>query len=101
LKAMFGANALKKDKALRLIINMVQLTSDNSTLFDRLGSKLQTRNILGLDIPEVTLPVAPGRNLAVLVEAAARNHLLNINGYNAAEEFIAHQNQAIAENENS
>ncbi|MCZ6469923.1 MAG: HPr(Ser) kinase/phosphatase [Gammaproteobacteria bacterium] len=101
IKAMFGANALKKDKALRLIINMVQLTSDNSTLFDRLGSKLQTRNILGLDIPEVTLPVAPGRNLAVLVEAAARNYLLNINGYNAAEEFIAHQNQAIAENENS
>ena len=99
IRAMFGANVLKKNKALRLIIKMVQLTSDNSTQFDRIGDSIQTRNILGLDIPEVTLPVAPGRNLAVLVEAAARNHLLNINGYNSAEEFIKRQNQAIRENE--
>jgi len=99
IRAMFGANVLKKNKALRLIIKMVQLTSDNSTQFDRIGNSVQTRNILGLDIAEVTLPVAPGRNLAVLVEAAARNYLLNINGYNAAEEFITRQNQAIRENE--
>ena len=99
IRAMFGANVLKKNKALRLIVKMVRLTSDNSTQFDRIGNSAQTRDILGLDIPEVTLPVAPGRNLAVLVEAAARNYLLNINGYNAAEEFIKRQNQAIRENE--
>jgi len=95
IRAMFGANVLKKSKALRLIVKMVQLTNDNSTQFDRIGDNKQTRNILGLEIPEITLPVAPGRNLAVLVEAAARNHLLNLNGYNAAEEFINRQNQAI------
>ena len=44
------------------------------------------------------LPVAPGRNLAVLVEAAARSHLLNMNGYNAAEDFILRQNQSIKGN---
>ena len=99
IRAMFGANVLKKSKALRLIVKMVQLTNDNSTQFDRIGDSTQTRNILGLEIPEITLPVAPGRNLAVLVEAAARNHLLNLNGYNAAEDFINRQNQAIRENQ--
>jgi serine kinase of HPr protein (carbohydrate metabolism regulator) len=44
--------------------------------------------ILGLEFPEVSLPMAQGRNLAVLVEAATRNHLLQINGYNAAQDFI-------------
>ena len=99
IRAMFGANALKRNKALKLIVKMVELTSDNSAQFDRLGDSIKTVNILGLEIPEVTLPVAPGRNLAVLVEAAARNHLLNMKGYNAAEEFIKRQNQAIERNQ--
>jgi HPr kinase/phosphorylase len=99
IRAMFGANALKRNKALRLIVNMVQLTSENSSQFDRLGNEQKTRPVLGIEIPEITLPVAPGRNLAVLVEAAARNHLLNLNGYNAAEEFINRQSQAIRDNE--
>jgi HPr kinase/phosphorylase len=101
IRAMFGANALKRNKSLRLIVKMVELTSDNSSQFERIGDSLNTVNILGLEIPEVTLPVAPGRNLAVLVEAAARNHLLNMNGYNAAEEFIKRQNQAIEKNRQS
>lgn len=101
IRAMFGANSLRQNKSLRLIIKMVQLTSDNSEQFDRLGNTVNTRNILGLDIPEVTLPVAPGRNLAVIVEAAARNHLLNMNGYNAAEDFIERQHKAINKNQKS
>lgn len=95
IRAMFGANSLKKNKTLRLIVKMVQLTRDNTEQFDRIGKTSNTRQILGLDIPEVTLPVAPGRNLAVIVEAAARNHLLNMNGYNAAEDFIERQRKAI------
>ena len=97
VRAMFGANALKRSMPLSLIVNMVELDRNNSTEFDRLGNNLKTRRILGLDFPEVTLPVAHGRNLAVLVEAAARNHLLHNSGYNAAEDFIARQNQAIAQ----
>ncbi len=96
IRAMFGANALKRNMPLNLIINLVALDGDNDANFDRLGNNLNTRNILGLPFPEVTLPVAPGRNLAVLAEAAARNHLLQASGYNAAEDFIARQNQAIA-----
>jgi len=96
VRAMFGANSLKRSMPLSLIVNMVELDRKNSTEFDRLGNNLKTRSILGLDFPEVTLPVAPGRNLSILVEAAARNHLLHSSGYNAAEDFIARQNQAIA-----
>lgn len=99
IRAMFGANSLKKNKTLRLIVKMVQLTAENSHQFDRLGNIVNTREMLGLDIPEVTLPVAPGRNLAVIVETAARNHLLNMNGYNAAEDFIERQHQAISRQE--
>jgi HPr kinase/phosphorylase len=97
VRVMFGANSLKRSRPLSLIVNMVELDRSNSAKFDRLGNNLETRNILGLEFPEVTLPVAPGRNLAVLVEAAARNHLLRVSGYNAAEDFITRQNQAIAQ----
>jgi HPr kinase/phosphorylase len=97
VRAMFGANSLKRSMPLSLIINMVELDRKNSNEFDRLGNNLKTHSILGLEFPEVTLPVAHGRNLAVLVEAAARNHLLHNSGYNAAEDFIARQNQAIAQ----
>ena len=96
VRAMFGANALKRNMPLNLIINMVALDGENVANFDRLGNNLKTRTILDLSFPEVTLPVAPGRNLAVLVEAAARNHLLQANGYNAAEDLIERQNNAIA-----
>ena len=53
--------------------------------------------ILGIEFPEVSLPVAQGRYLAVLVEAASRNHLLQINGYNAAQDFITRQKRAVSQ----
>ncbi len=98
VRAMFGSNALRRNKTLRLIVNMIPFTKKNSHQFDRLGNMQKTRSILGVDIPEMTLPVAPGRNLSTLVEAAALNHLMNINGYNAAEDFIERQRLAILAN---
>jgi HPr kinase/phosphorylase len=98
VRAMFGANSLKRSMPLNLIINMVAMGKENKSDFDRLGDQHNTRAILGLEFPEITLPVAPGRNLAVLVEAAARNHLLHTSGYNAAQDLIARQSQAIAQN---
>jgi len=95
IRALFGANALRRNKTLRMIVNMVHFTPENSHQFDRLGDSQPTRKILGLEIPELTLPVAPGRNLAVLVETAARNHLLKLGGYNAAVDFIERQRCAI------
>ncbi|MBL6999488.1 MAG: HPr(Ser) kinase/phosphatase, partial [Gammaproteobacteria bacterium] len=70
IRAMFGSNALRRNKTLRMIVNMIHYTSENSHQFDRLGDTHKTRAILGTEIPEMTLPVSPGRNLTVLVEAA-------------------------------
>jgi HPr kinase/phosphorylase len=97
VRAMFGANALTRSMPLSLIVKMVELDRTNKTEFDRLGNNLKMRTILGLEFPEVSLPVAQGRNLAVLVEAATRNHLLHINGYNAAQDFITRQKQAVSQ----
>jgi HPr kinase/phosphorylase len=98
IRAMFGSNALRRNKTLRMIVNMVEFTPENQHVFDRLGTTQKTRTMLGLEVPEFTLPVAPGRNLAVLVEAAARNHLLRMGGYNSAEDFIERQRRAIKAN---
>ena len=95
IREMYGNNALKINKHLRLIINMVRLSKEELAKIDRLEGAKQLRNILGVDIPEVLLPVAPGRNLSVLVEAAVRDHILRNTGYDATEELMKLQQKAI------
>jgi HPr kinase/phosphorylase len=60
----------------------------------RLRQGSGTQDILGVEIPTVTLAVAPGRNLAVLVEAAVRNHILLTRGIDSTRDFIARHNRA-------
>ena len=96
IREMYGDGSIKFSKYLRLIIHLTAIQS----LFDRedrLSSEKHTKNILGLEIPVIQLPVAPGRNLAVLAEAAVRNHLLALKGYNAVDKFIQRQQQSIEE----
>ncbi|MGF1546565.1 MAG: HPr(Ser) kinase/phosphatase [Thiotrichales bacterium] len=93
VRAMFGDSAVKPRKQLRLIIRLrpfgeVELDTDA-----RLNGLTTQHEILGVAIPEITLPIAPGRNLAVLVEAAARNFMLQANGYNASMEFQTRLNR--------
>ena len=59
----------------------------NPKMYDRLGLDEQTTNILGLEIPSITIPVKPGRNLAIILEIAAMNNRQKKMGYNTAEEF--------------
>ncbi len=87
VRELFGDSAIKINKYLRLIIRLEPLSKKSIKQIDRLEGSYTTQNILDLEIPEITLPVAPGRNLAVLLECAARNHMLRISGYNASEEF--------------
>ena len=94
---MYGDNAIKTNKYLRLIIHLTDFDEDYARNEDRLQGNCSEREILGLRIPQITLPVAPGRNLSVLVEAAVRNHLLRSSGYNAADDLIARQERLIAE----
>lgn len=91
IRAMFGDSAIKQNRNLRLILKLVQMTEEEILEIDRLHGSRTTRNILGVDIPEITLPVAPGRNLAVLAEAAARNHTLLLKGFDSAKLFMERQ----------
>ncbi len=93
VRAMFGDSAIKQNRNLRLIIVLQDL--DEATRIDRLHGSRQMRSIQDVDIPEVTLPVAPGRNLAVLLEAAVRNHILIAKGYDASAAFIERQKQRL------
>ncbi len=95
IRAMFGDSAIKHNKYLRLVIKLVKMNDEELSQLDRLTGTYATTHLLGLDIPEVTVPVAPGRNLAILVETAVRNHIMRLKGYDAVANFIERQQQAI------
>src|SRR5271154_5876850 len=82
---MFGVKAIRKEKSLDLIISLKQW--DEVKDVDRLGLETEYVKVLGVDIPHVTIPVRPGRDLARLVEVAAFQVKLRKSGYNAAEDL--------------
>ena len=81
----FGAGAVKLTEKIDLVINMEPW--DVNKAYDRMGLETQKTEILGLQIPSLTIPVKPGRNLAVIIEVAAMNNRQKRMGYNTAEEF--------------
>jgi len=95
IRAMYGDSAVKLSKDLSLIIHLQRLTAEDLQQVDRIQRSCRQRRILGIEIPEVTLPLALGRNLAVLVEAAVRDHILLRKGYNAGEAFSERQRELI------
>jgi HPr kinase/phosphorylase len=94
IRSIFGETAIRPRKALRLIVHL-DMPEGGLEPKDRLATRSGTQDILGVEIPTVTLAVAPGRNLAVLVEAAVRNHILLTRGINSTREFIARQEAAM------
>lgn len=97
VRSLFGDSSVKHDKFLRLIVHLKQVTPGELLLIDRLEGGRRTRVVLDVEIAELTLPVAPGRNLAVLVEAAVSNHILLMKGYNSAREFIKRQQDLLGQ----
>ena len=83
---IFGAGAVKLTEKIDLIINLE--IWDVNKVYDRMGLDNQTTEILGLDIPSLTIPVKPGRNLAVIIEVAAMNSRQKKLGYNAAQDLL-------------
>jgi HPr kinase/phosphorylase len=67
------------------------VTEEELAKLERLGTVRRTRDIMGVAVAHVTLPVTPGRNLSVVVECAARNQILLNQGYDALEKFVAQQ----------
>ncbi|WP_147654157.1 HPr(Ser) kinase/phosphatase [Vulcaniibacterium gelatinicum] len=90
VREMFGDTAVKRNKYLRLIVHLTrpQLEPHPGGI-ERITGDLGSRRVLDLDVPMITLPVMPGRNLAVLTEAATRMHILRAKGVDPAAAFMA------------
>lgn len=83
---IFGAGSVKLTEKIDLVINLEQW--DVNKTYDRMGLENQTTEILDLQIPSLTIPVKPGRNLAVIIEVAAMNSRQKKLGYNAAQDLL-------------
>jgi HPr kinase/phosphorylase len=92
VREMFGDTSIKRNKYLRLIVDLErQDPQTDPKPVDRLYGDVGSRRVLDLEIPQITLPVAAGRNLAVLLEAAVRAYVLKSKGIDAAQTFIDRQ----------
>ena len=95
IRALFGEDSIKLKKNLRLIVHLEKLT-EKTMSHDRLQINAYSQKILDSTIPEVRIPVAAGRNIAVLVEVAARNHILQLRGINSTQQFIERHDRMMA-----
>lgn len=85
IRRIFGMGAVKETEKIDLVIKLEPWVQGK--MYDRLGLDNETVEILGIAIPAITIPVKPGRNLAIILEIAAMNNRQKRMGYNTAEEF--------------
>lgn len=95
VKDLFGAASVCERKQIALLVEMVEWQREGD--YDRLGLDDTMETILGAQVPRLRLPVRPGRNLASIVEVAARNHLLKAQGHHAAQRLQARLERRLAE----
>lgn len=98
IRAIFGDNAVKPTKPLDLIIELQMADKLALQQLDRLNIKSLHEEVLGVKIPKVQIPIAAGRNIAVLVEVAIRNHVLLLRGINATRQFTQRQQREMKKN---
>lgn len=94
IKDLYGVSSLRTSKRVELVVNMERWEAEKA--YERLGLRRERHQILGVELPLVRLPVAPGRNNAILVEVAARNQLLRERGYDAARRLAQRVDQLVA-----
>lgn len=95
IRAMFGETAVRRKKSLKLIVNLHRAQGGDFSQMERLPINATHQEILGVNISTVNIPVVAGRNLAVLVEAAARNFVMRQRGINSMDEFITRHDQLL------
>lgn len=95
IKDLFGVASVRERKKIELVIELVEWNP--AAEYDRLGIEDQKFKMLAVELPLSVVPVRPGRNLTTLIEVAARNHLLKLQGHHSAHEFADKLNRAIAE----
>ena len=89
----FGVGAVKPETDIDLVVNF-ELWDDGKA-YDRLGLETEYTDILGVSLPMLTIPVRPGRNLAVILELAAMNNRQKKMGYNAAQALAAEHDELV------
>jgi HPr kinase/phosphorylase len=99
IRTIFGETAVRRKMKLRLVAHLARLPANSRDPTERLPLSELTEQVLGVTVPKVLIPVAAGRNLAVLVEAAVRNEILKLRGIDSMAEFLARQNQEMQKGE--
>ncbi len=87
VRRLFGMGSVKLTEKIDLVVHLEPWSED--VVYDRMGMETEYTSILGINVPSVTIPVKPGRNLAIIVEVAAMNNRQKKLGYNAAAELDA------------
>ncbi|MBW7934770.1 MAG: HPr(Ser) kinase/phosphatase [Gemmatimonadaceae bacterium] len=85
VSAIFGIHSVRQQKRIEVVVDLV--VWDKTLQVDRTGLDTQTVNILGVDLPKITVPLNPGKNITVIAEVIAMNHLLRYTGVDAAQAF--------------
>ena len=95
IRSIFGEAALRPRKNLKLIVHLGKPTAR----MERLPLNAGSESIMGVDVRKVMIPVAAGRNLAVLTEAAVRNYVLQLRGFDSTQEFVERQSDQMQKRE--
>jgi HPr kinase/phosphorylase len=95
VRAMFGDMAVMPSAELNIILKLQLMSGEQLAAIDRLRASRDSVVVLDKQVPRITLPVAPGRNLAILVETAVRSHQLMSGGYDAAADFNRRQQSSL------
>lgn len=99
VRDLFGAASVSSRKRIELIVEMVDWQRDAE--YDRMGIDDAFEAILGAQVPRIRLPIQPGRNVAAIIEVAARNHLLKLQGHHSAREFADQLERKLIEKSSS
>jgi HPr kinase/phosphorylase len=95
IRTMFGETAVRRKKSLKLIVHLHRPPGGDISQMERLPLNASHQEILGVKISTVSIPVMAGRNLAVLVEAAARNFVLQMRGIDTTQDFVVRHQQLL------
>lgn len=85
IEQLYGVGAIREQKEVQLVVKLEEW--DTNKVYDRLGTKQNTMELLGVKVPALEIPVKPGRNVPIIVETAAMNERLKSMGYNSARDF--------------
>lgn len=95
IKEIFGSKAVCKQGQIHMVINLKKW--EHGKIYDRLGLETpEVYEILGIKVPKISIPVAPGRNIATLIEVACKVHILRAKGYHAPEEIAKKLDRALS-----